>query len=98
MTRPPRWSGNGAARGAPHPFRGPTSRPTPAAVDRYRAHSCTSAASSLRISMITSGISSGSADMHRRHAEPGLARSKASRMPSVASTCVEFAGPPPETK
>src|SRR5207245_10282465 len=65
---------------------------------RDRAHSCTSAVRSLRIRTITSGITIGSADITAATPSRGWAISKALRMPSVASTCVWFAGPPPETK
>ena len=41
------------------------------------AHSCTSAVRSLRIRMITSGISSGSADITAATPSRGCARSKA---------------------
>src|SRR5439155_22107010 len=68
------------------------------APDRDRAHSCTSAVRSFRIRTTTSGITSGSADITAATPRRGCAMSKALRMPSVPSTCVEFAGPPPETK
>ena len=48
--------------------------------------------------MMTSGMISGSADITAATPSRGWAMSKASRMPSVASTWVEKAGPPPETK
>ena len=44
------------------------------------------------------GIISGSADITTATPSSGFAISKASRIPSVASTCVDKAGPPPETK
>ena len=53
---------------------------------------------SLRMRRITSGIISGSADITTATPRSGRAISKASRMPSVASTWVDSAGPPPETK
>src|SRR5439155_3452680 len=66
---------------------------------RYRGHSCTSAVLSLRIRMITSGISSGNADITAATPSWGLPSSSMSRTtPSVASRCVELAGPPPVTK
>ena len=67
-------------------------------VDGNRAHSCTCAVRSLRIRTITSGITIGSADITAATPRRGCAISKALRMPSVANTWVEFAGPPPETK
>ena len=53
---------------------------------------------SLRIRMITSGISSGNAVITAAMPMRGSPSSNASRMPSVASTCVCSAGPPPLTK
>src|SRR6185437_11296464 len=62
------------------------------------AHSCTSEVRSLCISSMTIGISTGSADITAATPSRGWASTKASRMPSVASTSVDIAGPPPETK
>src|SRR6185312_5968034 len=62
------------------------------------AHSLTSVVRSLRISRITSGIISGRSDITAATPRSGLPTSKASRMPRVASTWVDKAGPPPETK
>ena len=67
-------------------------------VEQDRGHSCTSEVRSLCISIITSGIISGKADITAATPSSGRAISNASRMPSVASTCVDNAGPPPETK
>ncbi len=67
-------------------------------LQQRRAHSCTSVVRSFRISRMTSGIISGSADITVATPRSGRATSKALRMPSVASTCVDKAGPPPETK
>src|SRR5262249_3948496 len=61
-------------------------------------HSVTSVVRSLRIRISTSGIISGSADSTAATPSSGRATSKALRMPSVASTWVESAGPPPGTK
>jgi len=80
---------------APQPVVRPPRRP---AVDGERAHKCTSVVCSLRMRRITSGIISGSADITTATPRSGRAISKASRMPSVASTWVDSAGPPPETK
>src|ERR1700730_1859632 len=85
---------------APHPLRRPRRRGgNRAGVCRYCGHSCTSAVLSLRIRMITSGISSGNADITAATPSCGLPSSSMSRTtPSVASRCVELAGPPPVTK
>src|SRR5262249_11177279 len=61
-------------------------------------HSVTSVVRSLRIRISTSGIMSGNAVSTAATPSSGRATSKALRMPSVASTWVERAGPPPETK
>src|SRR5262249_19541086 len=66
-------------------------------IDRH-GHSETSVVRSLRIRISTRGIMSGNDDSTAATPSSGRATSKASRMPSVASTCVERAGPPPETK
>ena len=58
----------------------------------------TSVVRSLRIRISTSGIMSGSDVSTAATPRSGRATSKASRMPSVASTWVDSAGPPPETK
>src|SRR3981081_2511371 len=89
---------------APHPLHrarsGPAGRsPGQPRLDGYRAHSCTSAVLSLRIRMMASGRNKGSADMTAATPSCGLPSSSMSRTtPSVASRCVEFAGPPPVTK
>src|ERR1700716_848929 len=90
-----------ASRCAPHPPRG-----TRRAGDRQRrlgcdashAHSCTSVVFSLRIRMITSGISTGNAVITTATPRSGRARSNALRMPRVANRCVSLFGPPPVTK
>src|SRR5205823_8298236 len=83
----------------PHPIRRLRRCYSRAGIRRYRGHSCTSAVLSLRIRMITSGISSGNADMTAATPSCGLPSSSMSRTtPSVASRWVELAGPPPVTK
>src|SRR5262249_30101064 len=69
-----------------------------AAVRALRGHIVTSLRRSWRISRITNGISKGSAVSTVAMPRPGSPSSKALRMPSVASTCVDSAGPPPEMK
>src|SRR5262249_46183823 len=81
---------------SPQPVVGATADRT--AIHRRRTHSVTSVVCSLRISRITSGIIKGSADITTATPSSGLAISKALRIPSVASTWVDKAGPPPETK
>src|SRR6516225_3025819 len=66
--------------------------------ERGDAHNWTSVAWTLRISTITSGISTGRADNITATPSSGWPRSNAWRMPSVASTSVDIAGAPPETK
>src|SRR5215468_12544021 len=61
-------------------------------------HNCTSVVRSFRIKIIMSGIISGKADITAATPSSGRATSKALRMPSVANTGVDNAGPPPETK
>src|SRR5262249_17139032 len=63
-----------------------------------RSHSCSSPRRSWRMNKMTSGMSSGSAESTVAMPRGGSPISKALRMPSVASTCVESAGPPPEMK
>src|SRR5205807_9643344 len=61
-------------------------------------HNCTSLVCNLRISTITSGTSTGRADTIATMPSCGLTKSKTYRKPSVASTSVDLAGEPPETK
>src|SRR5262249_49503420 len=61
-------------------------------------HNCTSVVRSFRIKIMISGIISGRADITAATPSSGRATSKALRMPRVAKTCVDSAGPPPETK
>src|SRR5882672_8663912 len=61
-------------------------------------HIVTSLRRNWRISRITSGISKGSAVSTVAMPRRGSPSSKALRMPKVASTCVDSAGPPPEMK
>src|SRR5579884_4209263 len=54
---------------------------------------------SMRISRMTSGMTSGSAVITAATPRRGCALSKAyCSTPSVANTCVDIAGPPPEMK
>src|SRR6476646_9139216 len=85
---------------APHPLGGPgrggcsggDRHPGPG-VSGYRAELCASEVFSLRIRMMTSGISNGSADMTAATPSCGLPSSSMSRTtPSVAKRCVELAG------
>src|ERR1700674_4597786 len=63
-----------------------------------KVHSCTWPFFSWRINRMTNGISTGRADNTVAMPNGGLPISNALRMPSVARTWVESAGPPPEMK
>src|SRR6516164_2660467 len=84
---------------AAHPLRGTSRGRRRPGVYRYTGHSCASEVFSLRIRMMTSGISNGNADMTAATPSCGLPSSNMSRTtPSVANRWVELAGPPPVTK